>query len=129
MASLSLVSPAGIGSRNTGFLIKAGLLSLLGAWGLRKSVTLVAGRDDVPQPLMVYMTTVFRNFRPRRQRPPIRTDRELAALAMPVQVLCRDDCAGLCAICGENLNRAGPAHAHEREPDPRYAALRELKLD
>src|SRR6185295_7452832 len=87
VASLSLVSPAGIGSRNTGFLIKAGLLSLLGAWGLRKSVTLVAGRDDVPQPLMVYMTTVFRNFRPRRQRPPIRTDRELAALAMPVQVI------------------------------------------
>jgi uncharacterized metal-binding protein YceD (DUF177 family) len=31
-------------------------------------------------------------------------------------------------VCGENLNRA-PDHEHEREPDSRWAALRELKLD
>ena len=41
----------------------------------------------------------------------------------------REDCLGLCTICGENLNTAGPGHAHESEPDPRWAALRELKLD
>ena len=46
----------------------------------------------------------------------------------PAQIVCREDCAGLCAVCGENLNRS-PDHAHEREPDPRWAALRELKLD
>jgi uncharacterized protein len=51
------------------------------------------------------------------------------ALALPTQIVCRDDCAGLCAICGENLNQAGPEHAHEREPDPRWAALRELKFE
>jgi uncharacterized protein len=51
------------------------------------------------------------------------------ALALPDQLLCRDDCAGLCPECGANLNAAGPEHAHEREPDPRWAKLRELKLD
>jgi uncharacterized protein len=51
------------------------------------------------------------------------------ALALPAQIVCRDDCLGLCPVCGENLNTAGPDHAHEREPDPRWAALRELKLE
>ena len=37
--------------------------------------------------------------------------------------------SGCARVCGENLNEAGPEHAHEREPDPRWAALRELKLD
>jgi uncharacterized protein len=54
--------------------------------------------------------------------------RDALALALPTQIVCSDDCAGLCAVCGENLNRS-PDHAHEREPDPRWAALRELKLD
>jgi uncharacterized protein len=31
-------------------------------------------------------------------------------------------------VCGANLNE-DPDHAHEAEPDPRWAALRELKLD
>ena len=55
--------------------------------------------------------------------------RDAAALALPAQIACREDCLGLCAVCGENLNTAGPEHAHEPEPDPRWAALRELKLD
>jgi uncharacterized protein len=55
--------------------------------------------------------------------------RDALALALPTQIVCREDCLGLCPICGENLNEAGPDHAHEREPDPRWAALRELKLD
>jgi uncharacterized protein len=55
--------------------------------------------------------------------------RDALALALPTQIVCREDCRGLCAVCGENLNQAGPEHEHEREPDPRWAALRELKLD
>jgi uncharacterized protein len=53
--------------------------------------------------------------------------RDALALALPAQILCREDCAGLCAVCGANLNR-DPGHAHEREPDPRWAKLRELRL-
>jgi uncharacterized protein len=55
--------------------------------------------------------------------------RDALALALPAQILCRPDCAGLCPVCGANLNEAGPDHAHEREPDPRWAKLRELRLD
>ncbi|MDQ3647166.1 MAG: DUF177 domain-containing protein [Actinomycetota bacterium] len=55
--------------------------------------------------------------------------RDAAALALPAQIVCREDCQGLCGVCGENLNEAGPGHAHEAEPDPRWAALRELKLE
>ena len=51
-------------------------------------------------------------------------------LAFPAQPLCRPDCAGLCAVCGESLNDADPeAHRHSQGGDPRMAKLRELKLD
>lgn len=51
------------------------------------------------------------------------------ALAAPSKVLCREDCAGLCPVCAADLNEAGPEHSHESAPDPRWAKLRELKLD
>jgi uncharacterized protein len=50
------------------------------------------------------------------------------ALALPAQIVCKDDCRGLCAACGANLNE-DPDHAHEAEPDPRWAKLRELELE
>lgn len=55
--------------------------------------------------------------------------RDALVLALPAQVLCKEDCAGLCTICGADLNSAGPEHVHEREPDPRWAKLSELKLE
>jgi uncharacterized protein len=55
--------------------------------------------------------------------------RDALVLALPAQLLCKEDCAGLCPICGTDLNAAGDEHAHEREPDPRWAKLSELKLD
>jgi uncharacterized protein len=54
--------------------------------------------------------------------------RDALALALPTQLLCKNDCAGLCPSCGENLNHAGPDHGHEAAPDPRWAKLRELEL-
>jgi uncharacterized protein len=54
--------------------------------------------------------------------------RDALVLAIPDQIVCRPDCAGLCPVCGENRNEH-PDHAHERDPDPRWAKLRELKLD
>ena len=38
--------------------------------------------------------------------------RDLIAEALPAQLLCRDDCRGLCAVCGADLN-ADPGHTHE----------------
>src|SRR3954454_6496997 len=53
--------------------------------------------------------------------------RDALALELPVQVLCRQDCLGLCPQCGIDLNPAEPGHAHEKAPDPRWAALSEIK--
>jgi uncharacterized protein len=55
--------------------------------------------------------------------------RDAFALAMPLKVLCREDCAGLCPVCAADLNEAGPEHGHASAPDSRWAKLRELKLD
>jgi uncharacterized protein len=55
--------------------------------------------------------------------------RDAIVLALPQQVLCRSDCLGLCPICGENLNTAGPDHAHERPRDARWDKLSELRFD
>ena len=53
---------------------------------------------------------------------------DAVALAAPSQVLCAPDCPGLCPICAVALSSAGPEHHHAREPDPRWAKLRELRL-
>jgi DUF177 domain-containing protein len=52
--------------------------------------------------------------------------RDAIALALPEQILCRPDCAGLCPVCGVNLNVEPHEHDEERA-DPRWAALAELR--
>lgn len=52
--------------------------------------------------------------------------RDALALELPEKILCRPDCAGLCPVCGKSLN--DEPHGHEEsEPDPRWAALAELR--
>ncbi len=46
---------------------------------------------------------------------------------MPVHVLCRPDCKGLCPTCGKNLNE-GPCDC-QAEIDPRWARLADLLRD
>jgi uncharacterized protein len=52
--------------------------------------------------------------------------RDAVALALPDKILCRPDCAGLCPVCGRDLNVEPHEHAEEAG-DPRWAALAELK--
>jgi len=52
--------------------------------------------------------------------------RDAIALELPDKILCRPDCAGLCPVCGKNLNDEPHGHG-EPEPDSRWAALAELK--
>ena len=54
--------------------------------------------------------------------------RDAVALALPDKILCRPDCAGLCAECGKNLNEEPHEHAEETR-DPRWAALEALRED
>lgn len=49
--------------------------------------------------------------------------RDVVVLRLPIAPLCRDDCPGLCATCGERLD--DPGHVHE-EIDPRWEALARL---
>ena len=52
--------------------------------------------------------------------------REQFYLALPMKPLCSDDCKGLCAMCGTNLNR-GTCDCKRDFADPRFDALRELR--
>jgi uncharacterized protein len=52
--------------------------------------------------------------------------RDAVALALPEKILCRPDCAGLCPVCGKDLNLEPHVH-EERAADPRWAALESLK--
>jgi uncharacterized protein len=52
--------------------------------------------------------------------------RDALALELPDKILCREDCAGLCPMCGKNLN--DEPHEHEEElGDSRWAALEQLR--
>jgi uncharacterized protein len=50
--------------------------------------------------------------------------RDAIVLGLPATPLCRPECAGLCATCGQRLDDLPAGHAHE-QLDPRWAALME----
>ena len=52
--------------------------------------------------------------------------RDAVTLALPLAPLCRDDCAGLCARCGADLNE-GACGCVDDDVDPRWAALAGLR--
>ncbi len=54
--------------------------------------------------------------------------REQVLLALPVSVLCKDSCKGLCLICGGDLNVEDCGHGAQKEVDARLAKLRDIKL-
>jgi len=54
--------------------------------------------------------------------------RDAVALALPDKILCRSDCAGLCAVCGKNLNEEPHEHEEQRG-DSRWAALEALRKE
>lgn len=51
--------------------------------------------------------------------------RQALLLEVPLQVLCREECAGLCPVCGQDLN-LGPCECSLDAPDPRWDALAAL---
>jgi uncharacterized protein len=54
--------------------------------------------------------------------------REYLLLELPDDVLCRDDCAGICPVCGTNLN-TDSCSCDTTVRDERWAALDGLQLD
>jgi len=53
--------------------------------------------------------------------------RESLSLAMPMKLVCADECKGLCPSCGKNLNE-GPCDCPVTSYDVRLAALADLGL-
>ena len=43
----------------------------------------------------------------------------------PMKVLCKDDCEGICKVCGMNLNK-GACNCQRTELDPRMAAIQDI---
>jgi uncharacterized protein len=54
--------------------------------------------------------------------------RDALLIDLPVQVLCRPDCQGLCPMCGADRNQLDCGHRPDEEPDPRWAKLADLEL-
>src|SRR6267142_1137205 len=52
--------------------------------------------------------------------------REQVLLSVPLKVLCREDCKGLCPYCGKNLNESACSCATPVQ-DPRWLALKEIR--
>ena len=76
-----------------------------------------------------------RSARRRRRRPALALPggraldlrawaRDALALALPAQIVCREDCLGLCAVCGANLNDGPRARARARARPALGEALR-----
>jgi len=52
--------------------------------------------------------------------------REQVLLAVPLKVVCREDCKGLCPTCGKNRNTE-PCSCAPPLGDPRWSALKDLR--
>lgn len=53
---------------------------------------------------------------------------EQIILQIPIRVLCREDCRGLCPRCGANLNQE-PCRCQSEVIDERFALLKNLKIE
>ncbi len=53
--------------------------------------------------------------------------REQLVLSLPAYPVCREDCKGLCPVCGTNLNER-ECGCDRHVPDPRWAGLKDIKL-
>lgn len=54
--------------------------------------------------------------------------REALILSIPMRFLCSEDCPGLCPKCGKPL-REGKCGCPEKDPDPRWDALRKFRTE
>lgn len=54
--------------------------------------------------------------------------RDAVVIDLPTRILCREDCQGLCPVCGIDRNTGDCGHGEESEPDARWAKLAELDL-
>ena len=54
--------------------------------------------------------------------------RDTFLASLPIQNLCRENCKGLCPVCGKNLND-GECECDRLVVDPRLASLKDFRFD
>lgn len=85
---LVALCPGGLGRQTMGWLPAVILLRLLGPWGVRRSVAMVAGIDPKTSgPELEYTAANFGEFLPRKERLPLFADEALRGLEMPVMII------------------------------------------
>ncbi len=53
--------------------------------------------------------------------------REFVLLTLPMQRLCKEDCVGICPVCGQNRNKQA-CQCQTKAVDDRWSALKEVVL-
>jgi uncharacterized protein len=125
-----------------------GQIRITGA--LETKIELVCARclepviEDVNRVFDLFYRPVTKNLKPREDR--LKDDdteigffegeglfladvlKEQVLLALPLKVICRSDCRGLCPSCGANLNHE-ECRCETHATDPRLAPLARLKQD
>lgn len=104
------------------------------------------GRCLVPQPLDLDVTVAELFTDPARRDPDDEDDpgyeliddataldlttlvRDALLIDLPVRTICREDCAGLCPVCGGDRNHTDCGHTESGSADPRWSKLAELDL-
>ena len=99
-------------------------------------LTLVPSEEYVDEPRGEDTGKVVGSFEPQQAEEEVYSGkvieldpilREQIVLALPRYPVCKDDCKGLCPVCGANLNDR-ECGCDRHVPDPRWAALKNVKL-
>jgi len=90
--SLTVLCPGGIGRQKIGIALKAILLRMCGAWGVRKTREVILGRvpSNAPpaiQKFIGFVSLIHENLRPRMVKMPVFSDAALQRLTMPVMAI------------------------------------------
>lgn len=84
---LALRAPAGIGRQRYRAVLAALILMRCGDCGIRRALRIALGPGDISDPVIDYMLTIQRHYRPRRDALPIFCDADLKAIAAPLFVV------------------------------------------
>jgi pimeloyl-ACP methyl ester carboxylesterase len=84
---LALRAPAGIGRQRYGAVLAALALMPFGDRGIRRALRIALGPGNIPDPVIDYMLTIQRHYRPRRDALPVFPDADLEAITAPLFVV------------------------------------------
>ena len=89
---VALLCPSGVGRQKVGVFFRILPLLLLGAWGRRRVMRMLAGATPANPPAIdpqvaSLVSLIQKHFRPRRGRIPVLSDEALRRLSMPVMLV------------------------------------------